>query len=109
VSIHNCRRIGCPAATLPPLRRFASLAVGRVLVLLGCLALSVPAHAQKVSPIRPPAVPLIVRTPYVSTWQPSTDLAGTWPSFWDGGTKAITGIARIDGRPYLFLGNPQIP
>ncbi len=57
-------------------------------------------------PIRPPATPLIVRDPYVSTWQPANALPGTWPTFWAGRTKAITGIARVDGHPFVFLGAP---
>ncbi len=34
------------------------------------------------TPIRPPAAPLVVRGPYVSTWLPSTALPGTWQEFW---------------------------
>ena len=60
-----------------------------------------------ITPIRPPAVPLIVRSPYVSTWQTSDTLPGTWSTFWQGGVKAITGMARIDGTSYVFLGSPQ--
>ena len=59
-------------------------------------------------PIRPPAVPLAVRSPYLSTWMPADNLAGTWPSFWTGRTTAMTGIAHIDGVPFLFLGAPNI-
>jgi Domain of unknown function (DUF5127)/Domain of unknown function (DUF4965)/Domain of unknown function (DUF1793)/Concanavalin A-like lectin/glucanases superfamily/Domain of unknown function (DUF4964) len=59
------------------------------------------------SPIRPPATPLIVRSPYVSTWSASDTLAGTWPTFWTGDVKAITGIARIDGTAYVFMGSPM--
>ncbi len=76
-------------------------------------ALALTAQAQTppaggtLTPIRPPAVPLIVRSPYVSTWQAENNLAGTWPSFWAGRTKAITGIARIDGKPFVFMGSPQ--
>ena len=73
-------------------------------------ALGLAASAQQgggqISPIRPPATPLIVRSPYVSTWQPASSLPGTWPTFWAGHTTAITGIARVDGRPFVFLGNP---
>ncbi|HWZ87934.1 MAG TPA: DUF4965 domain-containing protein [Polyangiaceae bacterium] len=57
---------------------------------------------------RPPAVPLIVRTPYLSTWSAADSPNAVWPSFWDGGTKAITGIARIDGAPFVFLGAPNV-
>src|SRR5579871_5018656 len=64
------------------------------------------AHGQ-IMPIRPPATPLIVRNPYVSVWQPADTLPGTWPAFWNGSTKAISGIARVDGRPYIFMGAPE--
>lgn len=58
------------------------------------------------SPVRPPAVPLIVRSPYVSTWQTSTAAPGTWSTFWNGNVKAITGMARVDGTSYVFFGAP---
>ncbi|HEX3776988.1 MAG TPA: DUF4965 domain-containing protein [Polyangiaceae bacterium] len=57
---------------------------------------------------RPPAVPLIVRTPYLSTWSAADAPNTVWPSFWDGGIKAITGIARIDGAAFVFLGAPNL-
>src|SRR5450755_3003931 len=60
------------------------------------------------TPIRPPAAPLAVRGPYVSTWLPSTALPGTWPEFWPGHTTAMGGLARIDGVSYLFMGDPSI-
>jgi len=65
-----------------------------------------PLSGGVMTPIRPPAVPLIVRSPYVSTWQPADALAGTWPSFWAGGVKAMTGIARVDNQSFVFMGNP---
>jgi hypothetical protein len=41
------------------------------------------------SPLRPPAIPLAVRSPYLSTWQQAGSdggnggyLAGQWPTFW---------------------------
>ncbi len=71
------------------------------------LALATGSVAQ-IAPIRPPAIPLIVRNPYVSTWQPADGLPGTWPAFWNGSTKAMTGIARIDGIAYTFMGSPRI-
>ena len=66
------------------------------------------ASAQTFTPLKPPSVPLITRTPYVNTWleNSSAILPGTWPTYWDGKVKAITGIANIDGRSYLFLGSP---
>lgn len=35
------------------------------------------------------------------------DPGGSWPTFWTGATKAITGIARIDGAAFVFLGAPS--
>jgi hypothetical protein len=60
------------------------------------------------TPIRPPAAPLAVRGPYLSTWLPATALPGTWPQFWPGHVTAMTGIARIDGVSYVFMGAPAI-
>jgi hypothetical protein len=60
------------------------------------------------TPIRPPAPPLTVRNPYVSTWLPATALPATWPEFWAGHTTAMGGIARIDGVSYMYLGDPGI-
>ncbi|MFB7599067.1 glutaminase domain-containing protein [Streptomyces sp. NPDC056160] len=60
-------------------------------------------------PVRPPAVPLAVRSPYLSVWMPADNLAGTWPTFWTGRTTAMSGIAQIDGVPFLFLGAPNVP
>ena len=66
-----------------------------------------PQPGGQMTPLRPPATPLIVRSPYVSTWQPADSLAGTHPAFWAGRAKPITGIARVDGQAYVFLGDPR--
>ncbi|HEX5195540.1 MAG TPA: DUF5127 domain-containing protein [Solirubrobacteraceae bacterium] len=60
------------------------------------------------TPIRPPATPLVVRSPYLSTWQAATVLPGTWETFWGGGVTALAGIARVDGASYEFSGSPTI-
>ena len=67
--------------------------------------------AQTFTPIKPPAVPLITRAPYVNTWlRASNGIApGTWPNYWNGNVKAITGIAYIDNQAYLFFGAPSAP
>ena len=62
--------------------------------------------APTFSPVRPPAVPLIIRGPYVNSWQPGDTAPGVWPTFWNGNIKALTGIARIDGNSYVFFGAP---
>jgi hypothetical protein len=55
---------------------------------------------------RPPAVPLIVRSPYVSTWSQADDPSTVWPTFWTGSVTGLTGMARIDGATFVFLGQP---
>ncbi|HTU76600.1 MAG TPA: DUF5127 domain-containing protein [Trebonia sp.] len=60
------------------------------------------------TPIRPPAAPLVVRGPYVSTWLPATVSPATWQEFWQGHTTAMGGIARIDGVAYMFMGDAGI-
>lgn len=74
--------------------------------------------SAEVTPIRPPAVPLAVRQPYLSTWLPATELAGTSPQFWQGSPAGLAGmadsptgmvgLARIDGVAYLFMGDGKI-
>lgn len=56
---------------------------------------------------RPPAVPLLVRSPSVSTWQTADELAARWPVYWSDRTRAMTGVAVVDGAKYLFLGAPR--
>jgi Domain of unknown function (DUF5127)/Domain of unknown function (DUF4965)/Domain of unknown function (DUF1793)/Domain of unknown function (DUF4964) len=58
------------------------------------------------APVRPPSVPLAVRSPYLSTWLPATDLTAANPQFWYGGTRGFTGLARIDGHTYWWAGKP---
>jgi hypothetical protein len=61
--------------------------------------------ASTFSPLRPPAVPLAVRSPYLSTWVAADNLAGTWSTFWNGHITALCGLARIDGTGYVFTGD----
>ncbi|WP_153542246.1 glutaminase family protein [Streptomyces sp. RB17] len=65
--------------------------------------------APSFDPIRPPAVPLAVRSPYLSTWLDADLPAGHWPVFWTGHTTAMTGVIRVDGTNFLFLGAPNVP
>ncbi|MFJ2960632.1 glutaminase domain-containing protein [Streptomyces sp. NPDC087270] len=67
------------------------------------------APASTFAPLRPPAVPLAVRSPYLSTWLPADNLAGTWSTFWNGHVTALCGLARIDGAAYVFAGAPSLP
>ncbi|KAJ7464116.1 hypothetical protein FB451DRAFT_454384 [Mycena latifolia] len=64
------------------------------------------------TPFSPPSIPLAVRTPYLSTWLPQgggVALNDAWPSFWAGQVTAWTGLAKVDGQSYSFLGAASVP
>ncbi|KAK5700835.1 hypothetical protein LTR97_005352 [Elasticomyces elasticus] len=63
------------------------------------------------SPLKPPAIPLAVRSPYMNTWQQAGSdggnggyLAGEWPSFWMGQLTGWSGFVRVDNVTYNWLG-----
>ncbi|KAJ8127838.1 hypothetical protein O1611_g5798 [Lasiodiplodia mahajangana] len=63
------------------------------------------------SPARPPAIPLAVKAPYLNTWlNAGSDggnggyLAGQWPVFWTQQITAWTGMIRVDGDTYQWMG-----
>ncbi|QQK48227.1 Glutaminase GtaA [Penicillium digitatum] len=65
------------------------------------------------SPARPPAIPLAVRSPYLSTWlDVGSDggnggyLAGQWPVFWQNQVTGWAGLIRVDGNTYTWMGLP---
>ncbi|KAI0335016.1 DUF1793-domain-containing protein [Cubamyces sp. BRFM 1775] len=62
----------------------------------------------------PAAIPLSIRSPYMSIWQQSTNgstpLSHSWPLFW--GLQSIMGWAgkiRVDGQTYAWLGDDYGP
>ncbi|PYH47798.1 glutaminase GtaA [Aspergillus saccharolyticus JOP 1030-1] len=65
------------------------------------------------SPARPPALPLAVKSPYLSTWLAAGSdggnggyLAGEWPTFWAGQINGWAGMVRVDGTTYTWMGLP---
>jgi len=75
------------------------------LALCGLLGIVGSALAQD----RAPATPLIVHDPYFSVWSMSDKLTGSETKHWTGSEQPLSGLARIDGKTYRFLGrNPEI-
>lgn len=78
------------------LRRFC---VSLTICIALCLSLSF-ARAQE----RPPATPLITHDPYFSVWSMTDKLTDSDTEHWTGSAQPMIGIARIDGKPYRFMG-----
>ncbi|KAI0000265.1 DUF1793-domain-containing protein [Xylariaceae sp. FL0662B] len=59
------------------------------------------------TPLRPPAVPLAVRSPYTSAWTSTVNnaaLNGHTPMFWPGNSIGWEGIVVVDGNSYEYMG-----
>lgn len=55
-------------------------------------------------PFRPPAVPLIVQSPFISFWSTSDTLSDSDTENWSGALAPISGLIRVDGVTYRWLG-----
>jgi len=73
------------------------------LALLACFCCGALA-AQEPAPLRPPAVPLVTHDPYFSVWSNADRLTDNQTVHWTGSEQAISGLVRIDGMVYRFLG-----
>ncbi|KAH9951659.1 DUF1793-domain-containing protein [Amylocystis lapponica] len=63
------------------------------------------------TPFNPAAIPLAVRSPYLSAWLPQgegTALNAAWPTFWTGTVLGWAGFINVDGTSYSFLGDPDV-
>ncbi len=58
--------------------------------------------------VRPPSIPLAVRSPYLSSWLPATTLTATRPQFWNGNARGFVGLVMIDGQVYAWAGQPVL-
>jgi len=58
--------------------------------------------------VRPPSIPLAVRSPYLSSWLPATSLIGATPQFWNGATRGFVGMVMIDNDLYAWAGQPTV-
>ncbi|KAI1412070.1 DUF1793-domain-containing protein [Hypoxylon sp. FL1857] len=74
-------------------------------------------NPPKYYPLRPPAIPLAVRSPYTSAWSSTSEsktLNSQMPIFWFGQELGWEGIVVVDGNSFEYMGPviddfPELP
>ena len=59
---------------------------------------------MSVNSLRPPATPLVTHDPYFCIWSPADQLTDTSTRHWTGAQNGLSGLVRVDGKPYRCIG-----
>ena len=77
--------------------------IGTAAFVIGA-AVTLPGQSQSNLNLRPPSTPLIVHDPYFSIWSDADQLTGGPTRHWTGARQELSGIIRVDGKSYRYLG-----
>jgi hypothetical protein len=76
----------------------------RLFIIIGIALQYTAMNAQE---FRAPAYPLITHDPYFSIWSTSDLLTATSTKHWTGANQSLTGLLKVDGILYWFLGDKE--
>ena len=87
----------------------------KLFVMAACCAVILSVKAQtpelftpyKATNLRVPSVPLVVNDPYFSIWSPYDELNAGTTRHWTNDQMPLTGMLRVDGVPYRFMGGEK--
>jgi glutaminase A-like protein/uncharacterized protein DUF5127/uncharacterized protein DUF4964 len=72
-----------------------------------CLSVMLQISALVAQGLRAPAYPLITHDPYFSIWSTTTELNASPTKHWTGTDHSLTGILKVDGKMFRFLGDEE--
>lgn len=80
----------------------AVFAVGAFAVLSSTVIAS--EHSEEISPLSPPATPLVACDPYFSIWSTGRNLTDVETTHWTGRPHRLRSLVRVDGQAYRVMG-----